>query len=120
MSSAFSAILERLVLGVPGLVGAVFADWDGEPVDQFSHAATDEIQIMGAQWGVTVGEINRALHRLGVGHTAELWLEGDRATAFVMPVTDKYFVVLFGKPEVNLGQVRHKLQSAVALLRSEM
>ncbi len=50
MSSAFSAILERLVLGVPGLVGAVFADWDGEPVDQFSHAATDEIQIMGAQW----------------------------------------------------------------------
>lgn len=120
MSSAFSAILERLVSDVPGVIGAVFADWDGEPVDQFSHAAIDEIQIMGAQWGVTVAQINQALGRLGAGRTEELWIEGDSAVYFLVKVTDAYFVVLFGKPGINLGVLRKKLSFAVEKLRGEM
>ena len=120
MSSPFADILEQLVRGVPGVVGAVFADWEGEPVDQFSLEAADEIQIMGAQWGVTVAQINQSLRKLGAGSTDELWIEADRAVYFLLRVTDAYFVVLFGKPGTHLGNVRKHLQAAVQQLRDEM
>ena len=120
MSSPFSEILERLVAAVPGVIGAVFADWEGEPVDQFSKQAVDEIQILGAQLGVTMSQINGALKRLGAGRAEELWIEGDRAVYFLVKVTDAYFVVLFGKPGVNLGRVRKLMKAAVVALRDEM
>lgn len=120
MSSPFADILGRLVAAVPGVIGAVFADWEGEPVDQVSQQAIDEIQILGAQLGVTVSQINQALQRLSVGRTEELWIEGDRAVYFLLKVTDAYFVVLFGKPGINIGQVRKRMRTAVDELRNEM
>ena len=72
--SAFGAILEEMVRRVPGAVGAVFADWEGEPVDQFAHIPPLDIQLVGRALGrgLVAGDAAarraRARRRRGAAH----------------------------------------------------
>lgn len=116
--SAFGDILEGMVRRVPGAVGAVFADWEGEPVDQFAHIPPLEIQLVGAHWGVVWSQTAARLRRLGA--LEELLIEGDRAIVLVRSVTDRYFVVLATHRDAHLGTARRELERGADTLRSEM
>jgi predicted regulator of Ras-like GTPase activity (Roadblock/LC7/MglB family) len=116
--SAFGQILEDMVRRVPGAVGAVFADWEGEPVDQFAHIAPLEIQLVGAHWGVVWSQATRRLQALGA--IEELLIEGDRAIVLVRAVTDSYFVVLATKRDAHLATARREVERAAGILRGEM
>ena len=85
--SAFGEILEQMVLRVPGAVGAIFADWEGEAVDQFAHIPPLDIQLVGAHWGVVFNAATQFLQKIGGGGIEELWVEGDSALVFVRRVT---------------------------------
>src|SRR5207248_11706791 len=65
--SQFGRILRRVVESTPGLSGAVFTDWQGEPVDQYTRGPTIDIQIIGAQWGLVLTELKPALARMHAG-----------------------------------------------------
>ena len=115
--SAFAEILQRMVERVPGAVGAIFADWDGEAVDQFAHIPPLEIQLIGAHWGVVLTLATERLGRVGAGMVDEIWVEGDNGIVLVRRVTDRYFVVLTAKREVHLATARRELElSALTLL----
>lgn len=118
--SAFGEILRQLVERVPGAIGAVFADWDGEPVDQFAHIPALEIQLVGAHWGVVWSQTGARLGRHGLGELEELLIEGERAIVLVRSVTDRYFVVLATKREAHLATARRELERGAAILRGEM
>jgi predicted regulator of Ras-like GTPase activity (Roadblock/LC7/MglB family) len=79
--SAFGDILRELVERVPGAVGAVFADWDGEPVDQFAHVPPLDIQLVGAHWGVVWSQAAQRLGRHGIGAIFADW-EGEMVDQF--------------------------------------
>lgn len=120
MSSPFSDILRRVVETVPGAIGAVFADWEGEPVDQFSHAEAYDIQVLGAHWGIVLAQITRSLKKLAYGGVREIWIEGAQTTFVLYTVTEAYFVLLAAQSGTNLGGARRELERALVLLRSEM
>jgi len=118
--SAFGDILEAMVRRVPGAVGAVFADWEGEPVDQFAHIEPLDIQLVGAHWGVVWSQATTRLGRHGLGAIEELLIEGERAIVMVRLVNEGYFVVLATKRDVHLGTALRELQRGADTLRREM
>ena len=118
--TSFGAILQRMVERVPGAVGAVFTDWEGEPIDQFAHIPPLDIQLVGAHWGIVFLQASERLGRHGLGGVEELLIEGDKATVLVRSVTDKYFVVLATKQDAHLGTALRELSRGAEHLRSEM
>jgi predicted regulator of Ras-like GTPase activity (Roadblock/LC7/MglB family) len=118
--SAFGDILQHMVESVPGAIGAVFADWEGEPVDQFAHIPPIDIQIVGAQWGVVFSGAAESLSRVGAGAVDELWVEGAEAFVFVRRVTPQYYVVLAARRSVHLATALRVLQATARRLLEEM
>jgi predicted regulator of Ras-like GTPase activity (Roadblock/LC7/MglB family) len=118
--SAFGEILQNMVESVPGAVGAVFADWEGEPVDQFAHIPPIDIQIVGAQWGVVFNTATERLARSGSGAVDELWVEGAQACVFVRRVSQQYYVVLATRRSVHLATALRELQRTATRLQGEM
>jgi predicted regulator of Ras-like GTPase activity (Roadblock/LC7/MglB family) len=118
--SAFADILRAIVERVPGALGAIFADWDGEMVDQFAHIPPLEIQLVGAHWGVVLNLASRSMTKGGFGPVRELLIEGERGTVLILSVTDQYYVVLAAKSEVHLATARRELQRGAETLRGEM
>jgi predicted regulator of Ras-like GTPase activity (Roadblock/LC7/MglB family) len=118
--SAFGEILQQMVERVDGAIGAVFADWEGEPVDQFAHIPPLDIQIVGAQWGVVFSTATERLAKVGAGAVEELWVEGTTAFVFVRRVTSQYYVVLAARPSVHLATALREIQRTAAQLAGEM
>jgi len=118
--SAFGEILETMVKRVPGAIGAVFADWEGEPVDQFAHIPPLDIQLVGAHWGIVWSGCAAGLERIGAGAVDELWIEGDNALVFVQRVTAQYYVVLATKRSAHLQTARRALAACRDTLLKEM
>ena len=116
--SAFGQILQAMVERVPGAIGAVFADWEGEPVDQFAHIPPLDIQLVGAHWGVVWSQATQRLVALGA--VEELLIEGDRAIVLVRLVAEGYFVVLATKRDAHLATARRELERGAGILRGEM
>jgi predicted regulator of Ras-like GTPase activity (Roadblock/LC7/MglB family) len=118
--STFGDILKTLVDSVPGAVGAVFSDWEGEPVDQFAHIPPLDIQLVGAHWGVVWSQANLRFLARGLGAVEELMIEGERAIVLVRSVSEGYFVVLATKRDAHLATARRELERGARTLLGEM
>jgi predicted regulator of Ras-like GTPase activity (Roadblock/LC7/MglB family) len=118
--SAFADILKSIVERVPGALGAIFADWEGEMVDQFAHIPPIDIQLVGAHWGVVLNATSRSLAPSGFGAVQELLIEGERGLVLIRSVTDRYYVVLAAKSEAHLATARRELERGAATLLGEM
>jgi predicted regulator of Ras-like GTPase activity (Roadblock/LC7/MglB family) len=107
---------------VPGALGAVFADWEGEAVDQVAHVSvsTMEIKLAGAHWGVVLALATDHLRQAGAGAIEEMWIEGERALVLVRRVTERYFVVLAARRGAHLGHARRELEDGARTLAGEM
>jgi predicted regulator of Ras-like GTPase activity (Roadblock/LC7/MglB family) len=119
--NSFVDILQRIVERVPGATGAIFADWEGEPVGEFARDLPAlEIQIFGAQWGVVWTELQRSLERARLGSAHELIIDGERGCVIVRQVTPEYYVVLALRRDGHLAKAIDELQRGAAALRAEM
>jgi predicted regulator of Ras-like GTPase activity (Roadblock/LC7/MglB family) len=118
--SAFAEILQSMVERVPGAVGAIFADWEGEMVDQFAHVSLLEIQLAGAHWGVVLNQVSSVTERMRWGAVAELMIEAERGTVLIRRVTQQYFVVLSAKSGVHLATALRELERGAKTLLGEM
>ncbi len=118
--SSFGEILQRMVERVPGAVGAVFTDWEGEPVDQFAHIPPLDIQLVGAHWGIVFLQASKRLGTHGLGAVEELLIDGERARVLVRRVSDGYFVVLATRHDAHLATALRELSRGADSLRGEM
>jgi predicted regulator of Ras-like GTPase activity (Roadblock/LC7/MglB family) len=118
--SSFGDILQRMVMRVPGALGAVFSDWEGEAVDQFAHVSPAEIQLVGAHWGVVLNMAAERVQRAGGGAIDELWIEAEHGLVLVRRVNAQYYVVLAVGRESHLAIARRELESSVQSLLGEM
>ncbi len=117
--SAFADILKQMVDRVPGALGAVFADWEGEAVDQFGHVPALDIKLAGAHWGVVLTLANERLRTM-CGEVKELWIEGESSLVLVRHVTDQYFVVLTARRGTHLATAVRELDRGARGLLGEM
>jgi predicted regulator of Ras-like GTPase activity (Roadblock/LC7/MglB family) len=118
--SAFGDILKSIVERVPGALGAIFADWEGEMVDQFAHIPALDIQLVGAHWGVVLNHAARSSGTCGFGAVQEMLIEGENGLVLIRSVTDRYYVVLTAKSHTHLATARRELERGAAILLGEM
>jgi len=118
--SEFGRILRKMVEKTPGVHGAVFTDWEGEPVDQYARGPTIEIQISGAQWGLVRAEVQQALERIRAGAVRSIHIACERAQVFVRCITREYFVMLQASPDAHLGKTIASLERACDELERKM
>lgn len=120
MSSAFHHILARAVDHVPGAVGAIFAAYDGEAVEQVGVAAKDEMLFLAAHYGVILNHVQNILHLFHFGEAVEIILSHQKLDLVVRTVSEGYYVVLAVKGPCHLATARRAVEDAACALRTEM
>jgi predicted regulator of Ras-like GTPase activity (Roadblock/LC7/MglB family) len=121
MSTAFTPMLRRALEAVPGAVGCVFLDWDGEAVDQVtvSRATDDDLKLVGAYYGIILGMVQRWLNTYHYGSTQEIILSHEGADLLVHVVSGGYFVVLMLRSG-HLGTALSQTRALAQALHLEM
>jgi predicted regulator of Ras-like GTPase activity (Roadblock/LC7/MglB family) len=118
---SFQDLLEQLVKSVPGALGAVFADWEGERVDSFSDPSEiEELSLFGAHFGVVWNQSNTLFAEKGLGFVDELTIEAHRLRVLLRSVNERYYVVLTMRPDTHLANARKQLQATTQCILGEM
>src|SRR5262245_11414516 len=97
MESVFGAILRDLVEGHPEIIGAVFADWEGETVDLYSRETDGafDVRVLGAHLSILLRLINRAHHKKELGGLLDVTMTTQRAIYVISPVDLDYYIGLW-------------------------
>lgn len=120
MHSAFAEILTELVGQIPGALGAVFLDWDGEAVDQFSHIPVMDILLVGAHWGLILRLVQNLVEKHAWGETQLVVLNGPETDIIIKPITNEYAVVLAMKAGHHLAHAITAVEKVTAAIEREM
>jgi predicted regulator of Ras-like GTPase activity (Roadblock/LC7/MglB family) len=122
MESVFGVILRDLVEGHPEIIGAIFADWEGETVDLY-HREVDGafgVQVLGAHLAIVLHLLKGAHKTIGLGDLVELSITSDRAIYLIAPVDRDYYIGLWSTSGAPLGWAKRRLERAVTAVRKEM
>ncbi len=117
---SFKALLDELVSQVPGALGAIIADWEGEAVDQSGRMDDYELKVIGAHKGIILHNLRDVVKRLGDDQLQELVITTEQAQTLVMPVTIDYFLVLTLEREAMLGRALFEARRCTQALQQEI
>lgn len=90
----FKAVLRQLLQDVPGSLGVVIVDWEGEAVDQATRIGEYDIKILGAHHGIILTMLRDALTRMGTGDPEEVVIRTQLGTTLIQPLTEDYLLIL--------------------------
>ncbi len=118
----FQSILKALIESVPGAMGAVFADYEGEAVDQVSRNGDSyHVKFMGAHYGILLEATRRISATTKTGNPRSLTVKTEKLDYYTAPVhVDGYFVVLAVDAGFPPGRAYLALHRAIRSLRNEM
>ena len=122
---SFQSILQEIVDGCIGGVGAALMGRDGIAIDQVlaasdgARALEDEFSAAGVEFGRILDEIGKASDALGGGALRETVISLTRLNLIFHLVDDEYFVVVALLPDGNLGKARYLIRRHLPALRDE-
>jgi predicted regulator of Ras-like GTPase activity (Roadblock/LC7/MglB family) len=93
-ASSFSPILLDFIARVPGAIGAVLVDRDGEAVDYAGRVDTYDLKLSGAHWQIVLRETRALAMHFDLGATQVLAVRGERRSFIVHALPDDYALVL--------------------------
>ena len=109
----FRAILDQLVDGTEGAVGAVFLDESGEIVHEVARGADSyDMRLVGAWVGIYIRQLNRLSETDDLGRVEILHTQNDRFQVFARPLQDGYSLVLMQQTPSISGATRRALLEA--------
>jgi predicted regulator of Ras-like GTPase activity (Roadblock/LC7/MglB family) len=117
---SFKKLLNELVSRVPGALGAIIADWEGEAVDQCGRMDDYELKVIGAHKGIILHNLRDVVKRLGDDQLQELVITTARAQTLVLPVTIDYFLVLTLNRDAMLGRALFEARRCIQALQQEI
>ncbi len=115
----FKSRLNKLLDGVPGALGAIIIDWEGEAVDQAARIGEYDIKLLGAHKGIILNLLRQMLARIDGGELEELIIRTDRSKILLAPLNQEYFLVLSLGAESIAAQGTYQLRCCIEALRSE-
>jgi len=120
--SAFGQVLAGLMQTVRSARGAVFADWEGEAVDQSVEppVTSDQIRLLGAHLGVLFTQADDAAQRCDMGRIDELEVLSHSRAILVRRVDDRTYAVLDANRPTPLYTALRTLRHACQLLLREL
>lgn len=123
---AFEPVLERVLDGCRGGLGAALWGVDGIPIAQVARAGTSRDPLV-ADSGTLGIELNRVFLELrgisaasGMGGLAEIWVRLDDFSLGLWQVDTDLVFALALEPHGNLGQARYLIRRNLEAIRSEV
>jgi len=117
----FRKILKNLVESMPGAIGAVFADYEGETVDFYS--SNDEpyqLKVIGAHNCAILNLINKAQKKVRGGDVSTVTLKMDNFSIIITPVKQGYYLLVTLKNSSMMEKACYRIKKAVKALIDEM
>ncbi len=115
----FKSLLNRLLEDIPGALGAIIIDWEGEAVDQVARIGDEDIKLLGAHKGIILNLLRDVLTRVDGGEFEELVIRTDRGKTLLAPLSDDYYLVLNLGVESIAARAAFKLRRCIEELRPE-
>ena len=117
----FKAIMRNLVETIPGARGAIFVDWEGEAVDQYSvDDDVYQLKVMGAYKGVILNLINEAHKTVDGADIKTVIVRMDKYSIILAPVKDGYYVALVLQEGTIMSRAAHLIKKSVKDLAAIM
>ncbi len=115
----FSDILQEVVTGTEGALGAFIVGLDGIPVEEYSLNGEMDLQSMTVEYSSLLKEIEKGSQAARLGSTKEVTVIADKAMIMLRRLNEEYFFVLIIKPEGNFGKGRFLVRMSVPRLLRE-
>jgi predicted regulator of Ras-like GTPase activity (Roadblock/LC7/MglB family) len=93
-ASSFSPILLDFIARVPGAIGAVLVDRDGEAVDYAGRVDSYDLKLAGAHWQIILREMVTMISRFDLGAARALAVRGERRSFIAHALPDDYVLLL--------------------------
>lgn len=117
----FKAIMRNLVETIPGARGAIFVDWEGEAVDQYSlDGDIYELKVMGAYKGVILNLINEAQKTVDSTDINSVIVKMDKYSIILAPVKEGYYVALVVQSGTIMSRAAYMIKKSVKELAANM
>lgn len=117
---AFKKILSDLLASLPGGLGAILVDWEGEAVDQSGIIDEYDLKVIGAHKGLILTNLRQAVARAEGNQLQEIIITTERLQTLILPVDEDYFLVLTLGNGHGFGRARFEARRAVEKLRKEI
>ncbi|MCW9049383.1 MAG: roadblock/LC7 domain-containing protein [Deltaproteobacteria bacterium] len=115
----FKSLLNRLLKDIPGALGAIIIDWEGEAVDQVARINEYDIKLLGAHSSIILSHLKEALSHIDSGELVEVVINTGENKTLIVPLTEDYLLVLQLGPLAIVARAGYKARRCVAELRHE-
>jgi len=116
----FKMLLADLVARVPGGLGAILVDWEGEAVEQSGQIDEYELKVIGAHKGIILDSLRAAVARSEGNTLEEICIATARVQTLILPVTRDYFLVLTLERGGMYGRALFEARRCLERLKKEI
>ncbi len=117
----FNYLLTNLLADVPGALGAIFLDGEGEAIEWVTrHGEPYEIKVEGAFHSIFKRRLAGPVEAMGGGPLRAYEIQGQRLTALTRVLSGGYYVVLVLERGVPQGRARYRLERVARILDREI
>lgn len=117
----FKEALRGIVEGTDGGIAGILMDSSGIAVESYTkEGAPLDINTIGIEFGVVLGQIKRAAEMLEAGETHEIAIGSEKMITVIRMLGDTYFLALAIAPEGNFGKGRYLMRAAAPKLLAEL
>ncbi len=120
MTSAFTQFLADLVENVPGAVGAVIQDVEGETVEAVGHLPDFDLMVHAAHWGLLWRDLRFSARSRQLKETRQIWIETSRQKVLLTTLFQDYYLVFILSRETAVIEALRLLDRHLNAIREEM
>lgn len=117
----FKETLRDLVEETEGGIAGLLMDSSGIALESYAKDDSPfDINAVGIEFGVVVGQIKRAASMLEAGSAHEIAVGTDRFVTLIRTLGETYFLALAIAPSGNMGKGRYLMRTAAPKLMAEL
>jgi len=117
----FKETLRDLVEGTEGGIAGLLMDSSGITLESYTKDDSPfDINSVGIEFGVVIGQIKRAAEMLEAGSANEIAVGTDKLITVIRLLGDTYFLALAMSPGGNFGKGRYLMRTAAPKLMAEL
>jgi len=114
----FETVINTLVVEVEGLYAAAVGGLDGLMIESFSRYDIVNMEGAVAEHAGLLQATRDGYAKIMNAPELQEWLVVTaNLVGYMIPVSEEYFLLCIGSPDVNLGQLRLKSRQAAAEIR---
>ncbi|MCK5799865.1 MAG: hypothetical protein KAI47_21895 [Deltaproteobacteria bacterium] len=118
--TVFGQILARMLSEIPVSRGVIFADDEGEIIDQASQSDATEMAFFGAHWGIVFRQTRTRFQNLAIDEPEMMILGFERERVILCGIEGGYYIALALPPDGNIGHAARLLRQTRKAIVEQM